>query len=72
MESSTYVSAGEVTTLDHEAWDDAVEARALVSEALLASAESFEVGSSLGDNIIVELEVDAAGLDYNDRRQSCQ
>jgi hypothetical protein len=42
--------------------DDAVECRASVSEALLAGAESTEVLSGLGDYIIVEVEVDAAGL----------
>lgn len=39
-----------------------MEGRAGVAEALLASAESAEVLSGLGDNIIVEVEVDAAGL----------
>jgi len=41
-----------------------VESRALVSETLLAGAESTEVLSSLGDNIIVEVEVDATRLLY--------
>lgn len=58
----TYVATGEVTTLEHELWDDAVESRAGITEALLASAESAEVLSGLWDNIIVEVEVDAAGL----------
>lgn len=47
---STYVAAGEVTTLKHELGDDAVEVGALVVErlagaasALLAGAESAEV-----------------------------
>jgi hypothetical protein len=39
-----------------------VELGALVAEALLASAESAEVLSSLGNYIIVEVEVDAADL----------
>jgi hypothetical protein len=46
----TYVAAGEVTTLEHELGDDAVEVGALVVEglaglagALLTSAESAEV-----------------------------
>ena len=50
----TYVAAGEVTTLEHELGDDAVEAGALVveglaalSSALLAGAESAEVLSGL-------------------------
>jgi hypothetical protein len=37
-----------------------VELGAGVAEALLASAESAEVLSGLGDNVVVEGEVDAA------------
>lgn len=40
--------------------DDTVEARAGVAEALLASAESTEVGGGLGDDVVEELEGDAA------------
>lgn len=43
---------GEVTTLEHEVGDHTVESRAGVAEALLASAESTEVGGGLGDNVI--------------------
>lgn len=57
----SYVATGEVTTLEHELGDHTVELGAGVAEALLASAESAEVLSGLGDNIIVEVEVDAAG-----------
>jgi hypothetical protein len=57
-----YVATSEVTTLEHELWDDAVEGRAGITEALLASAESAEVLSGLWDNVVVEVEVDAAGL----------
>ena len=57
----SYVATGEVTTLEHELGDHTVELGAGVAEALLASAESAEVLSGLGDNIIVEGEVDAAG-----------
>jgi hypothetical protein len=39
-----------------------VEGRASVSKALLASAESTEVLSGLGDDLVVQDEVDAAGL----------
>ena len=62
--TETYVATGEVTTLEHELWDDAVESRAGITEALLASAKSAEVLSGLWDNIIVQVEVDAAGLDW--------
>ncbi len=64
MEGS-YVATGEVTTLEHELGNDAVEGRALVAESLLASAESAEVLGSLGDNIVKEVEVDATLLDCN-------
>jgi hypothetical protein len=37
-----------------------VELGAGVAEALLAGAESAEVLSGLGDNVVVESEVDAA------------
>lgn len=57
-----YVATGEVTTLEHELGNDAVERRASVAEALLAGAESTEVLSGLGDNIVEEVEVDATGL----------
>lgn len=59
-----YVAAGEVTTLEHELGDDAVEGRALVAEALLASAESTEVLGGLGDNVAEEVEVDGTSLHY--------
>lgn len=59
----TDVTTGEVTALKHEIRNDAVERGALVPEALLAGAESAEVLSSLGDDRVVELEVDAAALD---------
>lgn len=59
--SFTHVAAGEVTTLEHEVGDDAVEGRALVTLTLLLVAELSEVLSGLGDNVVVQLEVDTAG-----------
>lgn len=56
------VAPGEITALEHEVGDDTVEGRALVAVAMLASRELAEVGGSLGDYIVVELEGDAAGL----------
>jgi hypothetical protein len=41
--------------------DDSVEARSGVSESLLTSAESTEVGGCLGDNVVEQLESDLAG-----------
>jgi len=60
--ATSAVTTGEVTTLEHELRDDAVEGRALVAKALLASAESTEVLSGLGDNVVEEVEVDATLL----------
>lgn len=57
----TYISTSEVTTLQHEVWNDTVELAALVAEALLAGAEGAEVLSGLRDDVVEELEVDAAG-----------
>jgi hypothetical protein len=58
----SYVTTGEVTTLEHELRDDTVERRALVAKALLTSAEASEVLGSLGDNIVEEVESDPSTL----------
>lgn len=58
----THVATGEVTTLKHELGDDTVELGAGIAEALLTSAESTEVLSRLGDDIVEKLEVDATRL----------
>lgn len=57
----------EITTLDHELLDDAVESGALVGElvaglalAFLAGAESAEVFCGLRDDIVVQLEGDTS------------
>ena len=42
---------------------------ALISEALFAGAQSTEVLNSLGDCIIVQVEVDAAGFGWQDGSQ---
>ena len=52
----TNVATGEVTSLEHELRDNAVEGRASVSETLLAGAESAEILGGLGDNVVVKLE----------------
>ena len=61
----TYITASEVSTLKHELRNDTVEFAALVAEALLAGAEGTEVLGSLWDNVVEELEVDAAGALYH-------
>lgn len=65
--SSSSVVVGEVTTLAHEARNDTVEARTLVSESRLASTELSEVLGRLGDNISPELHNDAASRLTADR-----
>lgn len=63
------VAVGEVTTLNHELLDDTVEIGTLVvkrlatlAETLFAGAESAEVLSRLGHNIVVQLHNDASSL----------
>jgi len=58
--ASSAVVVGEVTTLAHELRNHTVEGAALVAKALLASAESTEVLSSLGDDIGAESHLNAA------------
>ena len=62
MRWTTHVAAGEVTALKHELGDDSVEFGARVAEALLASAQGTEVLGRLRDDVVEELEVDAASL----------
>jgi len=56
------VALSKVTSLEHEVGDDAVEGRAGVAEALLASAESAEVLDGARDGLVEEVEGDAALL----------
>ena len=58
----THITTGKVTTLEHKIRDDTVEFRSFVTKALLACAQRTEVLSGFGDYVIVEREVDAAGL----------
>lgn len=51
---------GEVTTLQHEVWDNSVEWRAGVTEALFTSSQSSEVFGGLWGNIVVQFENDTA------------
>ena len=54
------LTPGEVTTLQHELGDDTVERASFVSKPVLPSSEFTEVPGSLGDNIVVQFEGDAA------------
>jgi len=60
--ATSAIATSEVSTLQHELRNDAVELATLVSEALLASAESTEVLGSLWDYIVIEVEVDTTPL----------
>jgi len=60
--STSAIATGEITSLEHELRDDAVECRASVTETLLASAERAEVLGSFWDDIVVEEEVDTTRL----------
>ena len=62
IDHCTHVVAGEVTTLEHELGDHTVEAGVLVALALGQLAELTEVLGGLGDVLLVEVEVDTAGL----------
>ena len=53
---------GEVSTLEHELRNHTVESRTGVSVAILASGELAEVAGGLGDDIVVQLEDDAASV----------
>lgn len=52
--ATSAVVVGEVATLAHEVGNDAVEDAALVTKALLSSAQSTEVLSGLGHHITAE------------------
>jgi hypothetical protein len=57
-----HVAAGEITALNHEVVDDAVEGGALVAETLGAGAQLLEVPGRPRDDVVIEREVDAAFL----------
>lgn len=54
------ISPREITALEHELRNDAMEFAAFIAEALLACAESTEVLSRFGNHVVVEVEFDAA------------
>jgi len=60
--ATSAIVVGEVAALEHELGDDAVEARALVAEAVLAGAQLAKVFGCPGDNIVIELEDNPLGL----------
>lgn len=50
-----------VSTLKHEAWDNAMESRPLVSESVLTRRELPEIFGCLWHYIVKEFKLDAAG-----------
>lgn len=48
----TYVTTGEVSTLEHKVGNHPVELGSSISEALLAGAESTEVVNGSGDGLV--------------------
>ena len=54
------IAIGEVAALDHELLDDSVEGRSLVTEALLACAQSTEILGGLGNCLPIETYDDSA------------
>lgn len=59
----THIPSCEITTLQHEVWDNTVEFASNVSLAFLCGrAKLLEVLCGLRDSLVEELKVDAAGL----------
>lgn len=59
--ATSTVASREVTTLEHELGDDAVEFGSFVTKAMLSRGELTEIPGSLWDVVVVELEDDAPG-----------
>jgi len=59
--SASSVAAGEVTTLQHEVGDYAVELGARETETVLAGGELTEVPCGFGNHIVEQLEGDTTG-----------
>ena len=66
----THIATGEVTALEHELGNHAMKLGARVTKTLLASAKGAEVLSGLGGGIFVEVEIDTAGLVWDEIRHS--
>lgn len=65
----THVATSEVTALEHELRDHAMELGAAVAKAFLTRAKSTKVLSGLGGDVVVKVEVDAAILVYDEVSQ---
>ncbi len=58
--STSAITLGEVTSLNHEVLDNTVECRALISKTLLPGSQSSKVLGSLGDSLSVQAENNSA------------
>ena len=65
--SGNFITSGEVTSLEHELWDDSVKARSLVvqvlallSNTLLARTQTAKILGTFGCNILAESHGDSA------------
>ena len=54
--TTTAITRSEITTLDHEVWDDTMEFASLVAEALLSGAKCTEVFYSTWNGISVQTD----------------
>ena len=66
----THIATGEVTALEHELGNHAMELGARVTKTLLASAKGAKVLSGLGGGVFIEVEIDTAGLVWDEIRHS--
>ena len=66
----THIATGEVTALEHELGNHAMELGARVTKTLLASAKGAEILSGLGGGIFIKVEIDTAGLVCDEIRHS--
>jgi hypothetical protein len=67
--TNTHVATGEVTALEHEVGNDAVEDRSLVALTLGSFRKLAEIFGSSRDDVVKKVEDDAAGLGYNTARK---
>lgn len=63
--SSTYITTSEVTALEHELRNHTVKLGTLEAKAFLAGGEGTEVLNGLGNDVVIEIEIDSASLGCN-------
>jgi len=60
--SASTIMCCEISTLEHEVWDDPVESASFVAISVLTSAKFSEVSSSLWDLLIKEVEGNSSSI----------